>query len=133
MKRIIFATALAAGLASPVLVESGSESGAEFETGIHAYSIGAFRDALNYLEPLAADGDPTAQYWLGIMYFEGKGVPQDDIQAYMWLTLAADQGNRGARLGKNGLERRMNPEQITEAQRLARNRDVDSRGRIADN
>ena len=29
---------------------------------------------------------------LGIMYYYGDGVPQDLVEAYMWLTLAAAQG-----------------------------------------
>ena len=101
-------------------VSATADTWSDFETGIHAYSIGAYRDALQYLKPMAIAGNPTAQYWLGIMYYEGKGVDQNDVEAYMWLTLAAEQGNRGARLGKNGIERRMSSEQLAEAERRMR-------------
>jgi TPR repeat protein len=37
----------------------------------------------------AEQGDPTGQYYLGLMYDKGHGVWQDGILAYKWLNLAA--------------------------------------------
>ena len=37
----------------------------------------------------AEQGDPTGQYFLGLMYNKGHGVWQDGILAYKWLNLAA--------------------------------------------
>ena len=37
----------------------------------------------------AEQGDPTGQYFLGLMYDKGRGVWQDGILAYKWLNLAA--------------------------------------------
>ncbi len=31
------------------------------------------------------------------MYYNGKGVPQDDVLAYMWFNLAAAQGYENAK------------------------------------
>jgi TPR repeat protein len=48
------------------------------------------------LDPVrrAADqGDAVAQHNLGLMYEEGRGVPQDDAEAVKWYRRAADQGN----------------------------------------
>ncbi len=45
---------------------------------------------------LADEGNPTAQLLLGVMYAEGKGVPQDLVSAYFWLSMSADQGNADA-------------------------------------
>ena len=40
--------------------------------------------------PKAADqGTYAAQYELGEMYFRGKGAPQDTMEAYKWVSLAA--------------------------------------------
>lgn len=39
----------------------------------------------------AEKGDPQAQALVGLMYVEGKGVPQDDRQALVWLRKAADK------------------------------------------
>lgn len=38
-------------------------------------------------------GDIIAQYLLGNLYAIGKGVPQNDVEAFKYLKLAADQGD----------------------------------------
>lgn len=38
----------------------------------------------------AAAGNISAQYYLGRMYAEGEGVERDAVEAYFWLTLAAN-------------------------------------------
>jgi hypothetical protein len=42
---------------------------------------------------LAEQGDALAQYFLGVMYNNGAGVPQDDAEAARWYRLAAEQAN----------------------------------------
>jgi hypothetical protein len=70
---------------------------------------------------LAADhGLANAQYNLGNMYFKGEGVPQDYVSAHMWLNLSAAQGDQDAAHNRDIVVRRMNPTQIAEAQKLAR-------------
>ena len=44
-------------------------------------------------------GDANAQSNLGIMYQNGKGVPQDYVKAVQWYTRSAEQGNRNAQTG----------------------------------
>lgn len=41
-------------------------------------------------------GDRDAQYGLGLIYAEGRGMDQDDAQAFLWLTLAGEQGDQDA-------------------------------------
>ena len=36
------------------------------------------------------------QFRLGFMYANGKGVPEDDVEAVRWLQLSAEQGEVGA-------------------------------------
>ena len=45
---------------------------------------------------LAEQGNPIAQYNLGIMYANGIGVPENDAEAVKWYRLAAEQGNASA-------------------------------------
>ena len=45
---------------------------------------------------LIGQGDAMAQYFLGSMHANGKGVQQDYQQAAMWYTRAAEQGHAGA-------------------------------------
>ena len=47
---------------------------------------------LDELHALAEQGDAVAQFNLGVMYENGRGVPQDDAYAGGWYRLAADQG-----------------------------------------
>ncbi len=54
------------------------------------------------------------------MYGNGMGVTQDLVQAYVWLSLAAAQGNAVALGNRDTAAGLMTPEQIAEAQRLAR-------------
>ena len=58
--------------------------------------------------------------FLGHMYNEGSGVPQDYVSAHMWFNLAAARGNEKARDDRNNLAKRMTPDQIAKAQRMAR-------------
>jgi localization factor PodJL len=46
----------------------------------------------NSLRLAAANGDPSAQFDVAIRFAEGKGVPQDAVQAAIWLQRAAAQG-----------------------------------------
>ena len=41
-------------------------------------------------------GSPEAQYWLGRMYYEGKGLPADYNRAIQWLMQSASQDYRPA-------------------------------------
>ena len=96
---------------------------------------------LDELRALAEQGDATAQFNLGIMYDNGRGVPQDDAEAVRWYRLAADRGHATARFNlmasrTTDSERgnavrnfdrvvgRMTPDQLAEAQRLAREWDA---------
>jgi uncharacterized protein len=45
---------------------------------------------------LAEEGNPTAQFLLGVMYAQGKGVQKDFVSAYFWLSMSAEQGNEDA-------------------------------------
>ena len=44
----------------------------------------------------AESGDAVAQYNLGVMHYDGEGVPQDYAEAVKWFRLAADQGHAWA-------------------------------------
>ena len=58
---------------------------------------------------------------MGHMYEYGKGVPQDYTEAMKWANLAAAQNQENATKLRDFLaEQHMTPNQIAEAQRLAR-------------
>jgi uncharacterized protein len=74
----------------------GASWSQDFQKGLAAAQSGDFATALREWTPLAKQGGAGAQFNLGVMYADGKGVPQDDKTAVMWYTLAAEQGDAGA-------------------------------------
>ena len=60
------------------------------------------------------------QFFLGMAYDRGTGVPQDYVQAYMWLNLAASNSSAYIEV-RDKVAKSMSPEQIDEGQRMARN------------
>ena len=75
---------------------AGSSWGADWEKGVTAYKSGDYATALREWTPLAGQGDAAAQYKLGLMYHNVRGVPQDDRVAVTWYRLAANQGDAHA-------------------------------------
>jgi len=73
---------------------------------VHNYEDEDFPLALNLLEPLIEKSDPDAQYLLGSMLEEGKGVPVDMQKASSLFDLAEAQGNIEALTRKGGLYER---------------------------
>ena len=73
-------------------------------------------------------GDAEAQVNLGVRYSNGRGVPQDDVQAHMWFNLAASRliGEERERVvrSRDLAAGRMTPDEIAEAKRLAREWDA---------
>ena len=80
-----------------------------------------YQEALKWYRLAAEQGFAKAQYNLGLMYADGLGVLQDHVSAYMWWNLAGSKGDKDAVTNKNTVEKDMTPQQIEEAQRLARN------------
>jgi TPR repeat protein len=69
----------------------------------------------------AADrGDMDAQYAAGLVYAEGRGVPQDAVQSYYWLTRAVEQGDRDAEKLRIYVAAGMTEQEFDEARRLVR-------------
>ena len=79
-----------------------------------------YAEALRWYHLASEQGDAAAQFSLGIMYYLGEGVPQDYVQAHMWLDLANSLGHEDAGGLRDYLANEMTPQQIAEAQRLAR-------------
>jgi TPR repeat protein len=64
--------------------------------GVAAMARQDYAAAVAILSPLAQNGDPAAQAYLGYLYAIGRGVPQDYTQAAIWYRRAAEQGHSGA-------------------------------------
>jgi TPR repeat protein len=66
---------------------------AGFREGYYAYHHGDYAKAAKEFRPLAESGLANAQYFLGVMYENGQGVPKDYEVAYRWYVEAAYQGH----------------------------------------
>ena len=72
------------------------EESAALKKGFAAYERGDYATALREWQPLAEQGHAAAQNSLGVMYYNGEGVPQDDKAAVQWFQRAVEQGNADA-------------------------------------
>jgi len=76
-----------------VLVAGGSAIAASAQDGVAALRRQEYAKALAILGPLGRSGNATAQAYLGYMYANGYGLPQNYIEATTWLRLASEQGD----------------------------------------
>ena len=62
------------------------------EDGFSAAQKGDVLTAFQIFKPLAEQGNPPAQYFIGWMYENGQGVAQDYKSAIKWYSHASEQG-----------------------------------------
>ncbi len=89
--RIFHAIALAGtlALATPVFADALSD-------GQNALMQGDDGGAIRLWTPPATEGDPEAQFRLGLMYLSGRGVAPDQKMAVRWLQMAIEKHHIGA-------------------------------------
>ena len=88
-----------------------------------AKGIGVVQDyveAVRWYRLAATQGHADAQTNLGFMYGNGRGVPMDVVRAHMWFNLAAAKGDADAVKNRDFAASKMSPQQMAEAQKLAR-------------
>lgn len=70
----------------------------------------------------ARDGEADAQYALGLIFAEGRGVPINLAEAHYWLSCAIAQGDRDADLLRNLVGCEMSQQDYDQAVQLAKTR-----------
>ena len=118
MKNLTVATLLLSSLfvagaarADDLTAANAAFDNREYETAFHLY------------QPLAEQGNAAAESVLGSMYYYGRGVPKNAVQAYIWFSLAAEaRGGVGdvAKVNRAIVGRTMNSAQIALAEDLMR-------------
>jgi len=98
--------------------------GAQFYLGMsYENGAGVLKDvaaAVNWYRQSATNGYAEAGMALGYFYSEGLEVKPDYVEAFVWYSVAAAQGNRIAKLFRNGMMNKLSSEQLAEAeQRVA--------------
>ena len=76
--------------------------------------------AVYWYRKAADQGHAGAQFYLGHMYLRGDGVAKDDMLALIWFSIAAGRGEAQAALVRDDLAKTLSPEQVADAERLAR-------------
>ena len=77
-------------------------------------------EAAKWYQLSAEQGDSDAQNNLGAMYSKGEGAEQSFVDALKWFVISAENGSEAGRKNIDIVEKRMTPEQITKARKLAR-------------
>ncbi len=69
---------------------------ADYQKGLEAAQKGDFETVYKEWLPLAEQGDVRAQYNIGIMFENGRGVTKNIKKAFLWYEKAANQGHEYA-------------------------------------
>ena len=72
---------------------------AQANLGIMLASRGEYAQAVYWYRQAAQAGVAVAAYNLGTMYFNGQGVPKDDLEGHRWFMQAAKRGYASAEFG----------------------------------
>ena len=106
------------------LAAEHGDAGAQLRLGsMYANGQGVpqdYAEAARWYSEAAEQGNALAQVNLGGMYAHGQGVKADKVLAHMWYNLASAAGQSDASKYRNTVAESMKPEEIAEAQRLAR-------------
>ncbi|MEL0083943.1 MAG: tetratricopeptide repeat protein [Gammaproteobacteria bacterium] len=96
LSAVVIGAMLHTSAATPVPAE-------QLEDGITAFEMQEYDKAMNLIKPLAEQGDPEAQYFMGTFYWYGSGVTRSSPIAQKWFTkaystwlAAAEQGDATA-------------------------------------
>jgi TPR repeat protein len=102
------------------------EAPAQFILGYANFMNMNYTAAVKWYQRAAGQGYADAQYTLGEMHLGGLGVPQSNMQAYVWFGLAADNNDPlfdketrdDAAHNRDLAAVKMTTEQVVEARRL---------------
>ena len=90
MKKIILSHFIALCI---FVVTPKTASSEAIQKGIEAYRQGDYATALNEWLPIAEQGNPDAQFSVGLLFDQGLNVIPDYKIAVKWFTLASKQGH----------------------------------------
>jgi uncharacterized protein len=90
--RLVHRRQLRSGLILCLAICSSAAAADSFQRAAKAYAAQKYALASRLFTDLAARGDARAQTYLGYMYANGIGVPQDFMVAAGWYRCASQQG-----------------------------------------
>ncbi|CCQ12355.1 TPR repeats (SEL1 subfamily) containing protein [Pseudoalteromonas luteoviolacea B = ATCC 29581] len=84
------------GEAQPEPSPSSIEEQSSLHKGLYYLQQKQFPSAARWLRHAAMNGDNKAQFYMGLLFAKGQGVPQSVYHAVAWLSLAKSQGYSAA-------------------------------------
>ncbi len=82
-----------------IQIDDISNMDADFSSGIAAFEAKNFKQSLQFLGPLAENGDAESQHRCAIMYQNGLGLVANESKAAEYMRAAAEQGHPVAQHG----------------------------------
>ncbi|MEQ9116557.1 MAG: hypothetical protein RLN62_07165 [Rickettsiales bacterium] len=76
-----------------------------YRRSINTYSVGKYREAYEQIYYLASSNFAAAQFDLGWMYYNGRGVEHSIQQAFYWWKRASKSGYHDAKTVLNMLSK----------------------------
>lgn len=105
-------------LAAAQIWGSATAFAGPWEEGMAAYNRGDYVPAVQFVRPLAQAGNAKAQALLGVMYRRGEGVARSSAIAFMWLGLAAKQGDPKAKAQLKTVARTLSSDELSRARAM---------------
>jgi uncharacterized protein len=87
MRKLLLSSALVFAL-----IAAGPAAAGPLQAGVAAYNARDYTAAARLLLPLAENGNAKAQTYVGFMFANGRGLPQNYVAAARWYRLASEQG-----------------------------------------
>ena len=106
-------------LASALIATVSGFALANYQKGATDYNEGRYVSAYNEFKTSASSGHAAAQYMLGRLYQEGRGVDSDVVQAYAWYDVSAMSGYGPAGAARDALAPSLTASQLQSATALA--------------
>jgi TPR repeat protein len=79
----------------------------------------SYAEEAGWLRKAAGRGAADAQFALGILYCNGRGVARDLVEGYRWLLLSARQGHDSARQAVEVFRKQLTAEQRARSEAAA--------------
>jgi peptidoglycan hydrolase-like protein with peptidoglycan-binding domain len=106
-------------LAGALLLTSAGMSFADYNAGSSAFNGGNYMRAYHEFKQSADAGNSLAQFMMGRLYAEGRGVVADNTAAYMWYDLSVSSGNGRAIAARDSIAAKLDADELDRAQTLA--------------
>ena len=103
-----------------IILLSFSVIAGDFEDGREAYEREDYIAAISFFKKSAKQGNAQAQYNLGFMYAQVRGVTQDYLAAHKWHSIAYASGVELPRDVRDSIIKLMTASQINSARKLAK-------------